>query len=42
MVSSNTLRRVYNFEKTALVLPIKVIYFHFNVYTTVAYCSILV
>jgi hypothetical protein len=42
MVSSDTFGRVYHFEKTALVLPIKVIYFHFKVYTIVAYCSILV
>jgi len=42
MVSSDTFGRVCHFEKTALVLPIKVIYFHFKVHTTAAYCSILV
>jgi hypothetical protein len=31
-----------HFKKTALNLPIKVIYFYFKVHTTVTYCSILV
>jgi hypothetical protein len=42
MVSGNTFGRVCHFEKTALILPIRVIYFHFKVHATVAYCSILV
>jgi hypothetical protein len=42
MVSGDTFGRVCHFEKTALNLPIRVIYFHFKVHTTLAYCSILV
>ena len=42
MVSGDMFGRVCHFEKTALILPIRVIYFHFKVHTTVAYRSILV
>ena len=42
MVSGDMFGRVCHFEKTALILPIRVIYFHFKVHATVAYCSILV
>jgi len=41
MVSGDTFGRVCHFEKITLNLPIRVIYFHFKVHTTVAYCSIL-
>src|ERR1700722_3987740 len=33
-----TFGRVYHFEKTALILPIRVIYFHFKVHTN---CGLL-
>jgi len=42
MVSGDTFGRVCHFEKTALILPIRAIYFHFKVHATVTYCSILV
>jgi hypothetical protein len=40
MVSGDAFERVCHFEKTALILPIRVIYFHFKVHTTVT-CGLL-